>query len=337
MLDSIFFAFNAIAPILLLMALGWFLKNRGFFDDKLVKRMNTFVFRCGISALMFQNIYTLSSLGDIPLNAMAFVLLSLVVLTAMGWLEAQIFTNQRRRRGVMIQNSFRSNFAVIGITLAFALGGESAQAVTASMQAPAIIYYNVMAVICLTVYSDRPGKAVDVKGLLREIVTNPMILGQVAGLVCLVIRSFIPRDAQGELAFSLAGDLPFLYTVIGYLADMATPLILVLMGAQVNFSAVGAMKKELVVGVVQRLIAAPAVGFGMAFLAQRLGLLAVTPALVSAFVGVFGSPVAAVSGIMAEEIGGDAELARQYVVWTSVFSMVTLFLWIFALHAAGLV
>ena len=28
--------------------------------------------------------------------------------------------------------------------------------------------------------------------------------------------------------------------------------------------------------------------------------------------------------------------ARQYVVWTSAFSMITLFLWIFLLRAAGL-
>lgn len=46
---------------------------------------------------------------------------------------------------------------------------------------------------------------------------------------------------------------------------MATPLILVLMGGQVDFSAVGAMKKELIVGIVQRLILAPVIGFCLAF------------------------------------------------------------------------
>ena len=56
----------------------------------------------------------------------------------------------------------------------------------------------------------------------------------------------------------------------------------------------------------------------------------------SALVGMYGSPVASASAVMAEEMGGDAEQARQYVVWTSAFSMITLFLWIFLLRAAGL-
>lgn len=204
------------------------------------------------------------------------------------------------------------------------------------MQAPAIIYYNIVAVLCLTVYSDRPDRAVDMRGILKKIATNPMILGQAAGLICLAVREFVPRDAQGELIFSLAGDLPFLYTPIEDLADMAPTLILILLGARVNFSAVGDMKKELAVGVIQRLVLAPAAGFGMAFLAQALGFFAVTPAVLSALVGMYGSPVASASAVMAEEMGGDAELARQYVVWTSAFSMITLFLWIFLLRAAGL-
>lgn len=337
MLDTFFFAFNAVTPMLLLMLLGCWLKAKHFFDDALLKKMNSFTFRFCISAMMFRNIYSLSSLEDIHLNIMGYVIVSSLVLTGMGWVESRLFTARRERRGIMIQNAFRSNFAIIGTTLAFSLGGAEGGAISASMQAPAIIYYNVVAVLCLTIYSDRPDRAVDVRGILKEIVTNPMILGQVAGLICLAIRMFIPRDAQGELVFSLAGDLPFLYSAIDSLASVASPMILILLGAQVNFSAVGDMKKELAVGVVQRLVLAPAAGFGMAFLAQSLGVFAVTPAVISALVGLYGSPVAAASAVMAEEMGGDAELARQYVVWTSALSMGTLFLWIFLLRTLQLI
>lgn len=136
--------------------------------------------------------------------------------------------------------------------------------------------------------------------------------------------------------FSLEKDLPFLYSAVDQLASMAAPLILIILGAQVNFSTIGSMKKELVVGVIQRLILAPAVGFLLGFLAQSLGWIQLTPAVVSALVGVFGSPVASASAAMAEEMGGDAELARQYVVWTYVLSMLTLLVWIFCLRSVGL-
>ena len=335
MFDTFLYAFNAVTPMLLLMLLGWGMKAAKFFDDNLLKRMNSFTFRFGISAMMFRNIYSLSSLREIHLDSIWFVLATCLVLTGLGWVEAHIFTDRRERRGIMIQNSFRSNFAIIGTTLAFSLGGAAGGAVSASIQAPAIIYYNEAAVLFLTIYSDQSNRAVDVGGILKKIATNPMILGQVAGLICLVLREFIPRDAQGELVFSLSGSLPFLYSAVESLADMASPLILILLGARVNFSAVGGLKKELVVGVVQRLIVAPAVGFGMVFLADSLGLFTVTPAVLSALVGMYGSPVASASAVMAEEMGGDAELARQYVVWTSAFSMGTLFLWIFLLRKSG--
>lgn len=215
MFDTFLYAFNAVTPMLLLMLLGWGLKAAHFFDDELLRKMNTFTFRFGISAMMFRNVYTLSSLRDIHLNVMVFVLVSCLVLTGMGWVESRLFTDRRNRRGIIIQNSFRSNFAIIGTTLAVSLGGAAGGAVSASMLAPAA-------------------------------------------------------------------------------------------------------------------------GFGMAFLAQALGFFAVTPAVLSALVGMYGSPVASASAVMAEEMGGDAELARQYVVWTSAFSMITLFLWIFLLRAAGL-
>ena len=192
-----FFAFNAVTPMLLLMLLGCWLKAKHFFDDALLKKMNSFTFRFCISAMMFRNIYSLSSLEDIHLNIMGYVIVSSLVLTGMGWVESRLFTARRERRGIMIQNAFRSNFAIIGTTLAFSLGGAEGGAISASMQAPAIIYYNVVAVLCLTIYSDRPDRAVDVRGILKEIVTNPMILGQVAGLICLAIRMFSPPRRAG--------------------------------------------------------------------------------------------------------------------------------------------
>ena len=335
MLDTFSFAAQAVVPMLLLMLLGYYLAGIGIFDASVLKKMNAFTFRFGISAMMFRSIYSLPSLRSIQPSVLVFVVASSMVLTAAGWVQAQVCTTRRDRRGVIIQNSFRSNFAVIGITLASALGGEAGAAAAASMQAPAIIYFNITAVLCLNAYSGRPGWKISPWLVLRQIMTNPMILGQVGGLVCLIIRGLLPLDPSGQPIFTLSGSLPFLYSAIDSLASMASPLILILLGAQVDLRRVGSMKKEVFCGVLQRLVLAPAVGFGMAFLAQSLGLLVLSPAVAGALVGLYGSPVAVASAVMTEEMGGDGELARQYVVWTSALSMFTLFLWILLLRSAG--
>lgn len=155
-----------------------------------------------------------------------------------------------------------------------------------------------------------------------------MILGQVVGLACLIARQWIPRDASGELLFSIQGSLPFLYSAVDSLASMATPLILVLMGGQVDFSAVGAMKKELIVGIVQRLILAPVIGFCLAFGRPGSGRVYPHPRNCGYSGRGVWFTVASASAVMAEEMGGDGELARQYVVWTCALSMLTLLLWI---------
>ena len=335
MLDSLIFAANSIIPMMLLMLLGYVLGRRSFFSDETVRQMNRFTFRFCVSAMMFRGIYTLSSLSDISLDTMCFVLVSVVALTVLGWAEARLFTKDRARRGVIIQNSFRSNIGVIGLYLASTLGGAEGSSVCAGIQAPVIIYNNIMAVTVLTVYSGGE-RAPGAREVLRRIAVNPMILGQAAGLACLAIRQFIPRGADGELLFSLARDLPFLYSAIDSLASLTAPLLLVLLGAQVDFGAVSHFRKELIVGVAHRLALAPAVGFALALLAQRMGFITLTSALAASLVGLYGSPAAVASAVMTEEIGGDAELARQYVVWTSALSSLSLFVLVLALRRMGL-
>ena len=92
MLDTFFYAFNAIAPMLFLMLLGYYLRYTHFFDLSLLKRMSTFTFRFGISAMMFRNVYTLSDLSEIRVDMMCFILICCVAITAVGWAEAMLFT-----------------------------------------------------------------------------------------------------------------------------------------------------------------------------------------------------------------------------------------------------
>ena len=99
MLDTFFYAFNAIAPMLFLMLLGYYLRYTHFFDLSLLKRMSTFTFRFGISAMMFRNVYTLSDLSEIRVDMMCFILICCVAITAVGWAEAMLFTQQRSRSG----------------------------------------------------------------------------------------------------------------------------------------------------------------------------------------------------------------------------------------------
>ena len=54
------------------------------------------------------------------------------------------------------------------------------------------------------------------------------------------------------------------------------------------------------------------------------------------YMGVFATPVAVASAIMAKEMGADDELAGQLVVWTSLVSTVTIFIYVTVLRIIGI-
>ena len=129
----------------------------------------------------------------------------------------------------------------------------------------------------------------------------------------------------------------FIYNTLDNLKQVATPLALVVLGGQFEFSAVKGMSKEIIVGTVFRTVIAPLIGVGCAVLLSEF-----TPLVdfgqeeYPALIALFGTPVAVSSAIMAGEMGNDEQLAGQLVVWTSICSIVTLFAQVLLLMSFGL-
>ena len=132
-------------------------------------------------------------------------------------------------------------------------------------------------------------------------------------------------------------DLKFLYTALNNLKSIASPLALVVMGAQFEFTAVKGLFKEIAVGTVSRVVFAPIVGIGLAVLLSKYtGLLSCGVNEYPALVALYGSPVAVSSAVVAGQMGNDEQLATQLVVWTSICSIVTIFAQVCLLMAMGL-
>ena len=157
-----------------------------------------------------------------------------------------------------------------------------------------------------------------------------MIIGVGLGLLMLILR----RLTGG--CFTIREQLPFLYTMIKYVSDMASPFALIVMGGQFRFSAAGAMKREITVAVLFRIVAAPVLAITAAVLLNWMGITRFSGAEYAAFIALFATPVAVSSAIMAEEMNNDGQLASQLVVWTNVCSVFTIFGFIIAAKLIGL-
>ena len=207
-------------------------------------------------------------------------------------------------------------------------------AVLASVAVPMI---NVLAVISLSMFVNQDGKGkVSVKHILLDIVKNPLIQGVAAGMLCLILR-WAQTELFGRTVFSLAVHTKFLYTVLTYLKSVTTPLALIILGGQFTFSAVKMLRKEIIVGILSRVIVAPIIGIGGAFLLTKAGILHCGTPEYPALVALFGSPVSLSSAIMATQMRNDEQLATQLVVWTTVAAGLTVFLLSCGLMAVGLI
>ena len=330
-------AANAVLPILLLILVGFTLKQIGWISDDFTKIGNKLVFNIFLPAMLFINVYDIDGISSIKWDVVIFVVAVICILFIIGLFMGVFTTKVPERRGVVMQCIYRSNFAIIGMPLAGALGGEEAMAMTAVISAFSIPLYSLFSVIALTMFLKTPdGKSKNFKAVFLDIVKNPLIIAVALGFVVLGLRQ-LQLELFGELRFSLKEDLKFLYTSANNLKAIASPLALVVMGGQFTFSAVKGLFKEIAVSTIARLIVAPIIGIGLAvILSKYSNLLSCGVYDFPALVALFGSPMAVSGAVMAIQMHNDEQLATQLVVWTSIFSIFTIFITVCIMMPAGL-
>ena len=327
MLDSFLFAINAVAPIVLTALVGYILKRLGMISTDFVKMGNKIVFKVFLPVMLFLNVYKIKDLAAVDYGFIVYTIIAVIAVFLLCLPLVTVITKEDGRRGALLQGIFRSNYALIGIPLAASLFPGDGDEVATLLSAALIPTFNILAVISLSIFR-RDGGKVDVKGIILGILKNPLIGGIVAGLAVLGIRAIF---VNLSIDFRLA-DLTGIYKFLENLSSLATPLALVLLGAQFEFSAISYLKKEIIAGVALRCAIVPFVALTVAyiFFGKSFG-----GAEFASLVAAFASPIAVSSVPMAQEMGADSILAGQLVVFTTLFSVLTIFLASFVFSLLG--
>lgn len=326
-MNELIFAINAVAPIILTVAVGYVLKKIGLMDAVFSKKANKLVFRVFLPVLLFMNIYGINNLTSVNFGYVLYAFCTLIVIFALAIPGVILLTDKKKCRGALLQGVFRSNYALIGIPLASALFPGEGAAIATLLSAFIVPAFNILAVVGLSIFNNN-GEKPNFKKVLLGIVKNPLILGICTGLVTLGIRAIF---VKANIDFRLS-DITPLWKSLNHLSSIATPLSLIVLGAQFEFSAIPHLKREIITGTILRSVVVPILGIGVAYLAFRNTF---GGAQFAALVAAFCTPVAVSSVPMAQEMGADAELAGQLVVFTTVSSAFTVFLASFLLKLGG--
>lgn len=317
--EILLFTMNSIMPLILLILLGYFLKRVGFFTKEFLKIGNQTVFYVCLPVLLFKNIADIDNLSAIRPDVIGYVGGVIVLLLLMGFLTTFLVADSKQK-GVLHQCIFRSNFALIGVPLAELIGGEAGVRMAAILSLFTIPIFNLSGVVVLSVYKGK-GVKVDGRKMLRDILTNPLILGIFSGFVFALLQMNLANSNlwQAMTRVTLFED------TVAFIARSATPLALLVLGGQFDFQKISGYRKPLIIGVMGRNVIAPIIGVGVAGALMKAGLLHFGPDVFAALIALFATPVAVASAVMAQAMDNDGQLAAQLVVWTSLVSVISLF------------
>lgn len=313
MFESFLVALNAVAPFLVLLSVGFLAVRTGLTDRAFMNRLNALNFRLFFPFLMFNNVYSARP-EDLPSPAlMIFGPVSVLLLIAVLLAVVPRIVKENPRRGTIIQAVFRSNFIIYGIPLTASVFGPERSSVCGMMVMIMVTLFNTAAVTVLEIF--REGGRVRPKQLLLGLVRNPLLQGCAVGLLFYLLRVRLPD---------------FIASPVSSLASLATTLAMIALGASLVFEDLKKNRRTITAVLVLRLVLLPLVMLPLAWL---LGLRGVELFLV---LMIFGTPVATASYPMAQNMGGDGQLAGQLVFVSTVASLGTVFLFIYAMSRLGL-
>lgn len=314
-MENLIFSFNATIPIFLTMLLGLVLKKLGMFDGSFLAVTNKFVFRVALPVLLFQDI---SSADFFEVWDTRFVLFCFFVtlISILAMIGVSHLFHHRSIQGEFVQGAYRSSAALLGIAFIQNIYGNSG--LGPLMIIASVPLYNIMAVVVLNLLGPEK-KKLDRQTLLRtlkEILTNPIILGIAAGLIWSVLRLPMPVILSKTVA-SVGG--------------LATPLGLMVMGASFEWKKALSMKKPALICSGFKLVV-----FCAVFLPLAVALGFQDQALVAILV-MLGSPTTVSCFIMAKNMGHEGTLTSSVIMITTLCSAFTLTFWLYLLRSMALI
>ena len=310
-MENFILSLHAVLPMFLIMAVGYFIRHIGLMDRQDVFNINKVCFRIFLPCMLYYNIYTSDLSGSIRPSLILFAICSVLIIYLLATFYVIRAESNRSLQGVMIQGLFRSNYVIMGIPIAEALLDSNQLGPISILIGIVVPIYNVLAVICLERYR---GNKKSVRELLVPILKNPLIIGSFLGIMTLVLGIRLPYVIE---------------SAVSSLAQIAAPLQLFTLGVFFEFSGLRKYRKQLVQVNIGKLIILPGIFLTAAY------YFGFRQADFVSLLGIFAAPTAINSFTMAQQMGGNDELAGDIVVSTTALSCLSMFLWIFLFKSVG--
>jgi len=299
---------NAIAPIFLIIATGYLLFRTRLVDESVWSAIEHICFYLLFPFLIIRTL-SRANLGSVPvLDFMTVLVVAILGMSALLILIQVLVWKRFPHSGPSFSSVFQGATRFHGFVAIAVIGplyGDDGVTLAALALAIMIPLLNVISVIVLSIYGSSDTQP-DLVGVAKKILTNPLIIACVAGLL-----------------LNWLGVPDILFDAIDIIGAGGLGLALLAVGAGMNLGQAAQHKLLLTIGVLTRLIGMPAIIILMSWLIGLDGL-ARTVAIIAGAV-----PTAASAYVMARKMGGNAELMSSIVTFQVIVAFFTLPLFIY--------
>ena len=290
----------ALAPVFILIALGWLARNRRIAEPEAFGAVNRFGYFVLYPAFLFTIVTQADfSSGDaLPfvggvLSGFAAMMLLALALRLVFRADGPAFTS-------VFQGAVRWNGFPL-LAAAAALYGQEGLHLIGLVFGPLVFVVNIASVIVLARWG--AARATSWRAVFDQIIANPLILACGAGLAA---------QALGVTDFGPLSE------ALRLLGQAAMPVALITVGAGLDFKALRADSVKIGAASALKLAIAPALMWAFASLCGASPLAAAVAA------GIGATPTAAAGYTLAREMGGDVRLMAAIITATTILSMVTM-------------
>ena len=301
-------------PIFAVIAVGFFIKKKGIIKDQHVPLLNKLTYNFGLSSLIFLNIAENKLKEIFDVNILKVIFPTYFLFLIIVFLSFYFLKIKNKTKGAAIVSTYRSNMAFIGMPVLLYAYGSLATA-KASIVIACLLPLNILNTalfLRLSNIQDSKDRKTDIKKLVIEIITDPVIIAVIAGLLISYFSYEIPAP---------------IFRFFEILSGIAVPLALISIGASFKFSHIKSNIKYLSVISFGKLILMPLLSLVFSIFIFKIGnldrdiicLLCAMPLAVATF-------------IQSERYNSDTDFVSSALIITTLISSVTITAWLFVLR-----
>lgn len=316
LLDAISFAFVIVFPNLALMGLGFLMRQKAVIDGHFIDVASKLVFNFGLPCLLFFSVIKSDVSYGEQIGLIGCGVGVTFILFFGAEVYAKLFVPDVRDKGVFVQGVFRSNMAIVSLSVVTNAYGELGTSIGALYMGILTMLYNILSVITLSCTQRGKSLSAQSRDVMIKIFQNPLIIALIVAFIYKGLGLSLPPKPIAK-----TGEL---------LSDIALPLALICAGATLDVRSMFNLSGVSMQASIGRIIVAPLVAVVMG------AVFSLPPVHFGVLFIMVASPAAAASYVMAKAMGGNDIVAANILAFTTVVSMMGLAIGMAWLRVAGL-